>query len=529
MFLSKPCITLSDLSYKFLDGIVLFEALRCNLEGRRYGLIGDNGSGKTTLLKIIAGELRPTSGGVTTNGRLALMRQKPRYSKDHLIADSFGLGSALSVMKKAETGLATVEELTNMDWEVEGRALKALRSTGLGHLTLSDKVSTLSGGQKTRLEFAVIQYLEPEILLLDEPTNNLDRDGRGFVVSFLQNFSGLSLTISHDRSLLNSLDVIMELSALSLRAYGGNWDFYRSQKAAEIESAAQALKSAKSTLAQADRQAQKVKERQDRRDAAGRQKNKRKVNAKVLMNAQAERAENSSGTSRSLMAQRQSTAKNQVDVAASKIARTSPLKIELPSTILPISREVLNLTDIAIGYDNGPALKNGISFSIIGPERLAITGANGTGKSTLLNTIVSNVPPLSGTVRVTDRLAFLDQEVACLQDNETLLEAFLRLNTALTENDAYSALARFKFRNSAAHKRVSSLSGGEILRAGLACVLCSKHPPELLILDEPTNHLDIASIETVEAALLGFDGALIIVSHDDLFLKRLKLSRKIEL
>jgi ATPase subunit of ABC transporter with duplicated ATPase domains len=170
-----------------------------------------------------------------------------------------------------------------------------------------------------------------------------------------------------------------------------------------------------------------------------------------------------------------------------------------------------------------------LSFRIAGPERVAVAGPNGMGKTTLIRLATGDLSPTAGAVKLSVPVALLDQRAALLDDDETILENFRRLNPAASVNDAHAALARFLFRNTAAHQIAGTLSGGERLRAALACVLCAAVPPQLLILDEPTNHLDLASIEAVEAALSGYDGALLVVSHDADFLTAIGVDRTIAL
>jgi ATPase subunit of ABC transporter with duplicated ATPase domains len=171
-----------------------------------------------------------------------------------------------------------------------------------------------------------------------------------------------------------------------------------------------------------------------------------------------------------------------------------------------------------------------LSFEIRGPERIAISGVNGSGKTTLLRLITGDLKPMSGEIRrLTDRIAVLDQHVGLLDAGASILDNLRRLNPDLSDNEAHAALARFAFRNKAALQTSGTLSGGERLRAGLACVFAQPRPPLLLLLDEPTNHLDLTSIEVLEAALSGFDGALIAVSHDRTFLQAIGVQREIGL
>ena len=190
---------------------------------------------------------------------------------------------------------------------------------------------------------------------------------------------------------------------------------------------------------------------------------------------------------------------------------------------------MLRLDAVSVGYGTGRTVIDGLSFTLTGPERVAIIGANGSGKTTLLSLITGKLAPRSGRVRVGTAFAMLDQQVSLLDPALSIRDNFLRLNPDADENACRAALARFMFRADAALQVVSTLSGGQTLRAGLACVLGGKQPSPLLILDEPTNHLDIDSIEAVEVGLCAYDGALLVVSHDEAFLDAIGITRRLNL
>ncbi|MGY3076197.1 ATPase subunit of ABC transporter with duplicated ATPase domains [Bradyrhizobium sp. LM6.10] len=181
------------------------------------------------------------------------------------------------------------------------------------------------------------------------------------------------------------------------------------------------------------------------------------------------------------------------------------------------------------GYQPDRIILHDLSLTIVGPERVAIVGPNGSGKTTLLKLIAGELHPLSGIVRVRPDFALFDQKVSLLDPAISILDNFGRLNPKAGPNECHAALARFMFRADAALQIVGHLSGGQMFRAGLACVLGGATPPSLLILDEPTNHLDIDSIEAVEAGLRAYDGALLVVSHDEAFLQAIGITRRVEL
>jgi ATPase subunit of ABC transporter with duplicated ATPase domains len=190
---------------------------------------------------------------------------------------------------------------------------------------------------------------------------------------------------------------------------------------------------------------------------------------------------------------------------------------------------VVWLDRISAGYQPERPVLRDLSLTIVGPERVAIVGPNGSGKTTLLKLIAGELPSILGTARVRPDFALFDQKVSLLDPAISILDNFGRLNPRAGANECHAALARFMFRADAALQIVGSLSGGQLFRAGLACILGGSTPPSLLILDEPTNHLDLESIEAVEAGLRAYDGALLVVSHDEAFLQAIGVTRRVDL
>jgi ATPase subunit of ABC transporter with duplicated ATPase domains len=265
------------------------------------------------------------------------------------------------------------------------------------------------------------------------------------------------------------------------------------------------------------------------RDKAGRAWRAEGIEDKMFMDAEKQRAENS-GSREGHIADRLIDDRTEtLEEARARVEVLTPLSIELPKTGLPGSRELVAFKDVAMAH-GGRRLFGPLSFEVRGPERIAIGGVNGSGKTTLLGLIAGHLQPSAGDIRrLTDRIAVLDQHVGLLDPAASILDNLRRLNPDLSDNDAHAALARFAFRNKAALQIAGTLSGGERLRGGLACVFARPRPPLLLLLDEPTNHLDLTSIEVLETALSGFDGAVIAVSHDQTFLQAIGVEREIRL
>jgi ATPase subunit of ABC transporter with duplicated ATPase domains len=521
-------ITLSHLTLRAPDGRSLFTGLDLAFGPERTGLVGRNGVGKTTLLRAIAGESPVHSGTVSVAGSVALLRQAVQVEPGETVADLFGARSQLAVLRRAERGEATIDEIAGADWTLEGRIAAALAGVGLA-VPPETELARLSGGESTRARLAALTFAEPDFLLLDEPTNNLDREGRDAVVALLAGWRGGAIVVSHDRALLDTMDAIVELTTLGATRYGGNWSAYREGRAIALEAAAQGLADAQKRLAEIDRKAQRRAERKARTDGRGRKDAARGGVPAILVGGRKDRSEDTSGGNARLASRRRAQAVRAVSDAREQIEILQPFSVALASTGLPPRKEILRLDQVTAGYDAARPILRDLSFAIVGPERVAVTGPNGAGKTTLLKVVAGALRPFGGAVAIRAGFALFDQTVGVLDPGTSILENFRRINPGASENACRTSLARFMFRAEAAEQRVATLSGGQMLRAGLACVLGGPAPPPLLVLDEPTNHLDIESLETVEAGLHAYDGALLVVSHDEAFLQAIGISRRVHL
>ena len=521
-------LVLADVRWSTPDGHRLFSDLSLEFTRERVGLVGRNGVGKTTLLRLLSGDLEPERGRIVRNGTVRAMPQIVQVDPSECVADLLGIADNLARLRRAEAGTATLEELAEIDWMLEADAQAALALVGLD-VPLETPLTALSGGQRTRAALAGATLGRPDFLLLDEPTNDLDAEGRQAVADLLSGWRAGAIVVSHDRSLLEDMDAILELSSLGAARYGGGFSTYRERKAIELSAAEHDLAAAERRSDEIKRRAQQTRERQQRRDAAGVRKAARGDMPKILMGARANRAENSGGGNARLAERQRVETQDALAAARERVERVVRWSIDLAPTGLVAGQRVLDMTHVTGGYVPGIPVLTGFDLSVVGPERIAIMGPNGSGKSTLLALAAGGLTPWSGRVDRHVRSAYFDQRMDLLTADETVLENFARLNPAMDDNGCRAALARFGFRASAAERVVTGMSGGETLRAALACVLGGAAPPPLLVLDEPTNHLDMESLGTLEAALNAYDGALLIVSHDAAFLEAIGITRRLSM
>lgn len=522
-------MTLDRVAARTPDGHTLFDNLNLVLGRERTGLVGRNGVGKTILLRQIAGLTEPVEGAVTRAGRISWLEQRVEVGTDETVADTLGVASGLAVIARVLAGQGDEDDLARADWSLDERIAAVLDEVGLAKLDLVRLTRTLSGGEQTRLRLAALLLEQPDLLVLDEPTNHLDGEGRAVIARVLERWGGGAVVVSHDRVLLRRMDRIVELSSLGVAIHGGGYDLYVERKASERAAAERGLDMAERDADRVAREGLKALEKKARRDRAGKAFAMKGSEPKILLGAQAERAENSGGRDNRLAERRAADAESALAEARECIERVRALSIPMPTTGLAAGRSVLTLDQATWEAPNGQRIVGPVSLTLTGPERVAVTGPNGAGKTTLLRLMSGELEPSSGRVDRPVAAALLDQETAILRPDETLIEAYRRLNPEATPNEAHAVLARFLFRNTAAQRVVGSLSGGERLRAALACVMSGSKPPQLLILDEPTNHLDLDSIAAVEAALASYDGALVVVSHDADFLEAIGVTRRIEL
>ncbi|GAB3765862.1 ABC-F family ATP-binding cassette domain-containing protein [Microlunatus parietis] len=512
-----------QLSFAWPDGTVVFDRLEVAFPRGRTAVVGRNGAGKSTLIKLLAGDLSPTSGTVTGATRIGYLPQDLVLAADRTVAEVLGVAdvlAALAVVDRGEGGEIEFEVIGDR-WDVEAEVGAALSRFGFDGIGLDRTIGTLSGGESVLIALAALLLDRPDVLILDEPTNNLDRNARERLYAAVDDWRGAVILVSHDRELLERVDQTAEVRDGEVRIYGGPYSLYMEAVQSEQQAAQRALRNAEADLRRQRRELIETREKLDRRQryAKGQQDNVPRIVAGNLKRKAQVSAAKLMDTSRGELAE----ATAAVAAAEERVRDDDLIKVDLGATTVPSRRDVVIAEDLV--------LRNGLELSlrIRGPERLALVGRNGVGKTTLINTIMGTLPPRQGTIEVKVPASLLPQRLTVLDDDETVLAGVSRLAPTADDNTLRSQLAKFLLGAEVVARRVGDLSGGERFRASLAALLLAEPPPQLLILDEPTNNLDLDSVAQLTSALRQYRGALLVASHDRHFLDDLELTGRLDL
>ncbi|MCV7385915.1 ABC-F family ATP-binding cassette domain-containing protein [Mycolicibacter longobardus] len=503
-------VTLTDVGFAWPDGSTALADVTGSFGAGRTGLVGVNGAGKSTLLRLIAGELIPTTGTVKTSGDVAYLPQHRLLDVDASIADLLGVADRLAALRAIESGDAAAAhfDVVGDDWDIESRADAALRDIGFGSGDLDRRVGELSGGEVMLVALTGLRLDAAPITLLDEPTNNLDRAARAGLVRMVEAWPGALIVASHDAALLEQMDVTTELHRGQLTAFGGPYSAWRAHLESEQATARAAARTAAQLVKVEKRQRVEAETKLARRSRAAQAARLNKRAAKIVMNQNGSNAQVSAGKLRGHLDARVRDAQADLDAASARVRPDEHIRVVLPDPDVPSSRRLAELPG-----GSGPII-------VQGPERIALNGPNGVGKTSLLEALLAG----AGGRVLTERVGYLPQRLDHLDDEASAFDAVSAISGS--EPQAVRAqLARFLLDSDSVARPVGTLSGGERFRVALAQLLLADPPPQLLLLDEPTNNLDSASVDQLVDALSGYRGAFIVVSHDDEFLARLALTR----
>ncbi|MBD7958215.1 ABC-F family ATP-binding cassette domain-containing protein [Microbacterium sp. Sa4CUA7] len=547
----SPAVVLDRVSFAWPDGTPALAEVTGAFAAARTGLVGRNGSGKSTLLRLIAGQLAPASGHLSVTGEVALLPQTLTLGVERPVADLLGVGETLRALRAIEAGDVDPARFDAVgdDWDVEARAAAALADAGLPPAALDRRVGELSGGEAVLAAVAGIRLRRAEVTLLDEPTNNLDRDARARLAYLVHDWPGALIVVSHDVALLELMDETAELYGSALSTFGGPYSSWREAMAREQDAARQAERTAAQVVRREKRDRIAAESTLATRAAMGRKAEHDKRVPGIIAGNRKGAAQVSAGKLRGMVADRESAAREAWDAAGRRVRGDARLHIDLPDPGVPAGRRIATIGD------------GERSWIVQGPERVALVGVNGAGKTTLLERLVASAadsgagagahnvanpgrisPEQADSGRDgadqrrcaraeahTDRVGYLPQRIDGLDEAASVFDTVRTAAPGMPPAELRNRLARFLIRGATVDRPVASLSGGERFRVALARLLLADPPPQLLILDEPTNNLDLDTVDELVDAIAAYRGAVLVVSHDDVFLQRLEPDLVLEL
>ena len=520
----SPSFILHQVTCQFATGDTLFGPLNLALEPSLCALVGRNGSGKTRLLRLLAGLDSPTSGHIERRGSHVYVAQQHDISAQTTLAELLGYDDIFAARRRIDSGDYQPDDLERLDgyWDLAERLTAALLTANLPPFDPENLASSLSGGERVRALLCGAFTANADYLLLDEPTNHLDRQGREWFYAQLARCSCGVMVATHDRELLAQVPRILELSGTGMRVYGGNYDDYERQRDAEQQAARAALDHAATERKRTRARMHKEHDASQRRSA----QTLRTVDSMNIASFERIKykmaAKERPGTWRKQHHEQTDALNTAVKQARERVEEENPVMFTLPGSRIAEGKQAIVLQELVLPYVNMPR----VNWRMDGPMRVALRGPNGCGKSTLLKIILGELEPVSGTCRVSVQSAYLDQHLSQLDLTQSVMTHLNLDDTPLEEGVLRSRLAQLQLGADKVSLPLRELSGGERLKAALACVLWREEATQLLLLDEPTNHLDLASVQAIEAALAGFPGALLVVSHDKVFLNGLQLTHE---
>lgn len=520
--------------YTLPSGKVLFRDVHFTInKGERIGFIGDNGTGKSTLLRIAAGSV-PVQEGVLTAAVAPYYVPQHFGQYDHLsIADVLNISErwhALQAILQGSTEVAHFEALAD-DWTLEERCRQALDQWDLPHVNLETPFTQLSGGEKTKLFLAGITIHQPKLVLLDEPTNHLDASGRQLLYNWLQATDAGVLIVSHDRSLLSLCNPIWELTATGIHVYGGDYAFYEERKAEEEAAILQKLDHTERSLRDAGRKQREALERKQKEDAQGARKRKNGGMAKIMQNVNRNWAEGATTRLKDVHEEKVARLRTELDQLREQEPWHGEMQTNFQDARLHTGKILVKATALNHAYSGKTLWPAPWDFEIRSGDRVAIAGANGSGKSTLVQLMMGTLEPSTGEIyRASFNALLLDQEYSLIDRQKTVIEQIASFNEQkLQDHELKLRLNRFLFDPESWDRSCAVLSGGEMMRLSLCCMMVKNNAPDMIVLDEPTNNLDLRNIKILTRTMADYTGTLIVISHDRTFLEEIGIEREIGL
>src|SRR5574344_1231465 len=527
-------LQIQDLSYTHPNRDILFQNISFSVSaGEQCAFVGNNGVGKSTLLKIIAGLLSPASGSISFDDIPYIIPQHFGQFDEMTVAQALGIEGKLNALSRLLDGIGSENDFETLDneWDLQNRMAEAFARWRIDYICPEMYMRNLSGGEKTKVFLAGLDIFTPSIVLMDEPTNHLDTGGRDLLYDYISRAGGSLIVVSHDRTLLNLLPEIYEMSPTGMQFYPMGYDEYKATVDAAFEAKSARLESQRKEFAKAEKAARKTVERQQKHASRGEKQTAKKCVARIAEGNLKNKSESSTSRLDRVQQEKMDAMKREIHEIRSSISDHALIKIDLESSNLHKNKRLIEAKSIKFQYDNKHILwvDNPLNLTIFSGERIHIQGNNGSGKSTLLKLICGDLQPCRGELYRSAPLniLYLDQEYSCIDNDLTVYEQLKECNSQKPEHELKILLNRFLFTPPTWDKKCGSLSGGEKMKLALCRLIVCDNAPDIIIADEPTNNIDISSMDILAATLKSYNGTLIVVSHDEQFIRDVGIERTI--
>lgn len=521
-----PILQVNKLSYQFNNGIKLFENLSFTVRLGITGLVGRNGVGKSILASLLVKEITPTSGTVSSTSSVLNFNQNSAvlFKKNDTISSFLGIDKQLAALERIENGGVEESdyELLTDNWKIKVDVIKILQSLRLP-TNVEMSCLSLSGGERAKLSLWTLFQSDAQLLILDEPSNHLDEQGKHWLINQIKSYRGSVLVVSHDRELLQEVDVIYELSSLGITSFNGAYSDYLCAKQNNDEAIERKLSNLNKQKKHVLNQSQKTKEKAQKRASQGNKLRRSGSQAKVLLDGKKNKAESSASNK---ITQTQTLVLN-IDGKQKAFLKQQeqfkPLSLSMHHEKSKTIQQ-LYVEDLLLPF----GCQERINLKVMNNEKYHLVGENGSGKSTLMKVLLGDINPIKGSIHLNAPVIYFDQYFSLLDGQLNMLENMQKHCAHLNNSDLRTLLAGIGFRADKVFTQVKQLSGGEKMRL-MILVVSHLHELPLLLLDEPDNHLDIESKEMLADALNEFNGSFIIISHDQYLINTIDNVLKIQL
>lgn len=529
-------IQVHNMSYVHPNGDVVFKDISFSIpQGAKCAIIGNNGCGKTTLLKLLAGNIQQTDGDIINSPNTYLIPQHFGQYDNLTVGEAIGVSKKIVALHNILNGDVSKEnfDTLNDDWDIENRVSSALSQWLSSEVSVDTPMSTLSGGEKTKVFLAASSIHDPSVILMDEPTNHLDTLGRKSLYDFILKSSATIVIVSHDRTALNILRSIYELTINGIRHFPMTYDEYCEVVKSEQQSLINKLGNRQKELSKAKLQALKQIEHQNKQNARGEKLSAKKGLARISMGNLKDRAECTTSRIIDNQHSKLQNMEDEVKAIQASIKEHASMKVDLNPSSIHSGKVLIKVSDLNHSFKKAGTLlwHNNLNFTIHSGNRIRISGKNGSGKSTLLNMINRILHPGHGNIEFADNLntIHIDQEYSAINNNLTVYQQLSLFSKDLHEHELKTRLNRFLFAPDSWSKPCACLSGGERMKLLLCCLMISNSTPDIIIADEPTNNIDIENLNILARTLREYKGTLIVVSHDETFINDIDITDVINL